>query len=316
MPPFPKIEPYATGMLDVGGGHRLYWEECGNPVGTPALVLHGGPGSGCTTGARRLFDPNSYRVILIDQRGTGRSTPRVDATADLASNTTAHLLADLDVVRRHLGVDRWLVRGASWGVTLALAYAEQHPGYVIAMVLNSVATTRPKEIHWLYHGVRRYFPEEWQRFRAGVPEQARDGDLVSAYYQLLHGPTDDEVRERAAWDWCAWEDAVSPLPGGAPNPRYDDPRFRITFARIVTHYFHHQAWLEPEQLLRDAHRLSGIPAVLIHGRYDLGGPIDTAWELARAWPHAELQVVDTGHTGGGEMTDRILAATARFASLR
>lgn len=312
---FPEIEPYEHGLLDVGDGQQLYWETCGNPAGTPAVVLHGGPGSGCTTGHRRDFDPRAYRIVLFDQRGAGRSVPRVRAETDLSGNTTDHLIADIERVREHLGVERWVVKGASWGVTLALAYAERHPERVRAMVLASVTMTRPADIHWLYHEVGRYFPEEWDRFRAGVPVAERDGDLVAAYHRLLHLQPDLSVRERAARDWCDWEDSILSLePGWAPNPRYDDPAFRMTFARVVTHYFHHQAWLADGQLLADAHRLAGIPGVLAHGRLDLGGPLDVAWQLARAWPDAELRPVGTGHGGGDSMTAVVLEATGRFSS--
>lgn len=300
-------------MLHVGDGHRLYWEACGNPDGRPALVLHGGPGSGCTPGHRRYFDPDAYRIILVDQRGAGRSTPRVGPFTDLSSNTTEHLVADIERLREHLGVDRWLVWGFSWGVTLGLAYAQQHPARVSAMVLASVTMTRPADVHWLYNETGRFFPEEWARFREGVPADEQS-DLVAAYHRLLHGHADLTVREQAARDWCAWEDAAMSLEAGwVPNPRYADPAFRMTFARIVTHYFHHHAWLTDGQLLRDAHRLAEIPGVLVHGRVDLGAPPDTAWQLAGAWPGAELHLVRTGHGGGDEMTVRILDATNRFA---
>jgi proline iminopeptidase len=310
--PFPPIEPYETGFLDVGDGQSLYWEACGNPDGQSAVVLHGGPGSGCTAGARRLFDPGAYRIILFDQRGAGRSRPRVEVTTDLSTNTTARLVADLERLREHLGVDRWLVRGASWGVTLGLVYAEAHPDRVTAMVLSSVTLTRPADIHWLYHEAGRFYPEAWQRFRAGVPEPERDGDLVAAYYRLLHGQTAPAIREEAARSWCEWEDAASPITDGRPNTRYADPAFRMTFARIVTHYFHHRAWLSDGQILGNAGRLAGIPGVLIHGLSDLGSPIDAAWHLAREWPEAELHAVDTGHTGGDPMTSLIIDATNRF----
>jgi proline iminopeptidase len=304
-------------VLDVGDGQSIYWETCGNPGGKSALVLHGGPGSGCTSGHRRYFDPDAYRIVLFDQRGAGRSTPRVGATTDLSANTTAQLIEDIERLREHLGIDRWLVWGHSWGVTLGLAYAQHYPKQVSEIVLSSVTMTRPADIHWLYHETGRYFPEEWERFRAGVPEAERDGDLVAAYYRLLHEQPDVAVRDRAARDWCDWEDAVLSLEEGwVPNPRYADPAFRITFARIVTHYFHHHAWLADGQLLRQAHRLDGIPGVLIHGRLDLGGPPDTAWQLARAWPSAELRLVGTGHGGGDEMTAAIIGATNRFAWTR
>jgi len=313
---YPEIEPYEQGMLHVGDGHQMYWEACGNPKGKPAVVLHGGPGSGCTTEYRRYFDPATYRIVLFDQRCAGRSTPHAsDPGVDLATNTTPHLIADIELLRAHLEVERWLVWGGSWGATLALAYAERHPGRVTQIVLASVTMTRPDDIHWLYHGVGRFFPREWARFRHGARPAERDGDLVAAYHGLLNDP-DPAVRERAAGDWCDWEDAVVSLePGYERNPRYDDRRFRMAFARIVTHYFHHHAWLEDGILLRDAHRLAGIPGVLVHGRLDLGGPAATAWELARAWPDAQLHLVGTGHTGGGEMTECVIAATDRFARL-
>lgn len=313
---FPVIEPYETGMLDVGDGHHLYWEASGSPTGLPAVTLHGGPGSGCSAAGRRIFSPESYRIIQFDQRGAGRSTPRVDATTDLSTNTTAHLVADIEALRIHLGVDRWVVRGVSWGVTLGLVYAQTYPHRVVGLVLNSVATTRPKEIHWLYHEVGRFYPAAWRRFRDGAPTHERDGDLVAAYWRLLNVQPEVAVRHQAARDWCAWEDAASPMPDGSPNPRYHDAAFRTTFARIVTHYFHHGAWLEPDQILNNATRLRGIPGALIHGRMDLGGPLDTAWLLAQEWRDADLLVVQTGHTGGSQMTSALVEATNVFVDTK
>jgi len=313
---YPDIEPYAHGTLDVGDGNRVYWEACGNPQGKPALVLHGGPGSGCTPGMRRSFDPARYRIILFDQRNCGRSTPHAsDPATSLAANTTPHLLADIEQLRTTLEIDRWLVFGMSWGSTLALAYAESHPEHVSEIVLAAVTTTRPEEIDWLYHGAGRFFPDQWVRFREGVPPAERDGDLVEAYVRLLEHP-DPAVRERAAANWCAWEDAVVATdPGAGPNPRYADPRFRMAFARIVTHYFRHNAWLEDGQLLRDAGRLSRIPGVLIHGRLDISSPLSTAWELAQAWPGSELVIVErSGHSCAEPgMAEAIVAATDGFA---
>lgn len=312
---FPWIEPYETGMLDAGDGQRLYWEASGNPAGLPVVVLHGGPGSGSSPGGRRVFDPARYRIVQFDQRGCGHSEPRVDATADLSTNTTGRLIADIERLRRHLGIERWVIRGLSWGVTLGLAYAETHPERVIAAAFSSVTMTRPEEVRWLYHDAGRFQPRAWASFRAAAAAIGPDDDLVAAYYRRLNVEPDPAVRVRAAADWCAWEDAISPLPGGRGNERYRDPAFRMTFARIVTHYFHHRAWLQPDQLLHRADRLTGIPGALIHGRLDLGGPLDTAWQLASAWPDAQLTVVDTGHTGGQEMTAAILEATSRFARL-
>lgn len=311
------IEPSESGMLDAGDSNLVYWEVCGNPGGKPALVLHGGPGSGCTPRHRRYFDPSSYRVVLFDQRGCGRSTPHAsDPATDLSTNTTHHLLADIELLRDHLGIEKWLLFGQSWGSTLALAYAERHPSRVSEMILLAVTSTRRSEIDWLYRGAGRFFPEQWSRFCSGVPADEQDGNLVDAYYQLLQHP-DEALREQAAANWCAWEDAVVSLaPDARPNPRYDDPRFRMAFARIVTHYFHHLAWLEDGILLRQADRLRGIPGVLIHGHLDVSGPVITAWELARAWPESELIVVGgAGHSSSDPgMSESVVAATNRFAA--
>jgi len=313
---YPPIEPYEAGMLDVGDENLVYWEACGNPDGKPALVVHGGPGSGRTPGHRRYFDPDRYRVVLFDQRGCGRSTPHAsDPATDMSHNTTGHLLADMERLREHLGVQRWLLSGASWGSTLILAYAERHPDRVSQIVISGVTTTRRSEIDWLYRGLARFFPEQWARFRTGVPEADRDGDLVSAYARRMEDP-DPRVRARAAHDWHAWEDAtVSLEPSGKPNAYSDrPPAALLARARICAYYFAHGAWLEEGALLRHAGRLAGIPGVLIHGRLDLGSPLDTAWELARAWPGAELAVIaDSGHTGSDTMSQRKRSALDTFA---
>ena len=300
---YPAIEPYDHGELAVGDGQHIYWETCGNPAGKPAVVLHGGPGSGCVPGFRRFFDPDAYRIVLFDQRGAGRSTPHAsEPNVDMSVNTTEHLLADIDQLRHYLGVERWLVWGISWGSTLGLAYAQRYPEQVTEIILRAVT-------------MARFFPEEWERFRQAVPPADRDGDLVDAYYRLLKDP-DFTVRESAARAWCEWEDAVlSQEQGWQPNPRYEDARFRMAFARIVTHYFHHHAWLEDGALLRDADRLAAIPGVLVHGRLDLGGPPTTAWELARAWPAAELLLVSGGHAGSQEMVAHLVEAADRFAGV-
>jgi proline iminopeptidase len=311
---YPPVDPYDHGMLSVGDGHDVYWETCGNPDGKPAVVLHGGPGSGCTPGLRSLFNPESYRVALFDQRGSGRSTPHSsESTADMSSNTTEHLLGDMERLRRHLGIERWLVYGRSWGTTLGLAYAERYPERVSEMVLAAVCLTQRSDIHWLYHGMGQYFPREWERFRDGVAPEDRDGDLVDAYGRLL-GDSDADVRQRAAQDWCDWEDAiVAHESGGTPNPRYADPRFRMGFARTVTHYFRHGAWLREGRLLDEAVRLAEIPGVLIHGQLDLGSPLAAAWDLARAWPRSELIVLSkSGHTSH-DVSRHVVAATDRFA---
>ena len=242
MEPYPPIEPYDQGMLDVGEGNLIYWEACGNPEGKPGLVVHGGPGSGCSTGVRRSFDPARYRVVLFDQRGCGRSTPHAsDLTTDMSCNTTEHLLADMERLREHLGIDRWLLFGGSWGSTLILAYAQRHPHRVSEIVIPGVTTARRSEIDWLYRGVARFFPGEWERFRAGVPEADRDGDLVAAYAELMEDP-DPLVRAKAANAWCAWEDAVISLESNGKPNAYSDrpPAALLALVRICTHYFRPQ----------------------------------------------------------------------------
>lgn len=314
--PYPPIEPYEHGMLDTGDGNQVYWEVCGNPAGKPALVVHGGPGSGCSTGVRRSVDPARYRIILFDQRGCGRSRPHAsDPATRLTHNTTGHLLADMEQLRERLGVDRWLLFGGSWGSTLILAYAQRHPDRVSEIVIPGVTMTGRSEIDWLYRGVGRFFPQEWERFRAGVPEAERDGDLLAAYARLVADP-DPRVRDAAATEWCAWEDAViSQEPNGKPNAYSDrPPDARLALVRICSHYFAHGAFLEEGALLRDADRLAGIPGVLIHGRLDLSAPVGTAWSLARAWPDARLEIVDdAGHTGSDTMRRRIYEALDGFA---
>lgn len=309
---FPAIEPHARGMLDVSDGHSIYWESCGNPRGKPAVVVHGGPGTGCTEKMRRAFDPERYRIVLFDQRGCGRSTPhasRVDAS--MSANTTHHLIADLERLRAHLEIERWVLSGGSWGTTLALAYAQRFPGRVSGLVLSNVTLSRKREIDWLYRGVARFFPEEWRRFSQGVPEAERH-DLVAAYARLMERP---EARDEAANRWATWEDAVVSL---EPNARriYSDrpPDALLAFVRICAHYFAHAAWLEDDELLRGASRLAGIRGVIIHGRLDLSCPIESAWELARAWPQARFHAItDMGHQANAALRTLMLRAHAELA---
>ena len=314
---YPAIEPYDHGMLDVGDGNLVYWEVCGNPQGKPAVVLHGGPGSGCSTGGRRYFDPQADRIVLFDQRGCGRSTPHAsDLRTDLSVNTTAHLLADLEQLRQSLDIDTWLLFGGSWGATLGLAYAERNPRRVTEMVLGGVTTTRRSEIDWLYRGVAPLFPAQWARFRAGVPPADRDGDLVAAYHRLLQDP-DPAMHMQAAKAWCEWESAlVSVDPEATPDPGRLQPAFQLAFARLVTHYCCHNAWLEEGMLLRHASALAHIPGILVHGRLDLGSPLVTAWELAQAWPKSELVIVSgAGHSSTDPgMSAALITATDRFAT--
>ncbi len=313
---YPEIEPNERGMLEVGDGNLVYWETCGNPRGKPAVVLHGGPGSGCTAWHRRLFDPTAFRVVLFDQRSCGRSTPHASAPeTDLASNNTANLIADIELLRQRLEVDRWLVLGGSWGSTLALAYAETHPDRVTEMILFGVTTGRRSEFDWTFRGgLAALFPEQWDRLRAGAPLAERDGDIVEAYHRLLHDP-DPTVRRRAAEAWCTWESATPAWPPTSGlAERFTDPAYALAFARIVTHYVGHNAWLEDESLLRGAGLLAGIPGVLVNGRFDFQAPIANAWELRRVWPRAELVIVDdAGHSANPGLTRELIRATDRFA---
>ncbi|ASY35504.1 MULTISPECIES: prolyl aminopeptidase [unclassified Streptomyces] len=306
--------PHAHGHLPTDDGHELYWETCGNPEGLPALVLHGGPGSGCSPRFRRYFDPARYRIVLLDQRGAGRSRPHAsDPAHDLATNTTPHLIADLEALRAHLGIDRWLVWGVSFGSFLGLRYAQLHPARVSALVLTGVATGSRAEVEVLTRGLGRYFPEAFDRFRAGVPEAARDGDLATAYRDLLVSP-DPAVRALAARDWTDWETAIIPAPPRS-EPRYEDPRFRLGFVRTVTHYWSQDHFLGGDEVvLRDAHRLHGIPGTLVQGLLDPGNLTGAVHRLAAAWPDASLHVVNDGvHGANAEMAGHLVAATDRYA---
>jgi len=309
-----STEPYETGMLDVGDGHSLYWETVGDPDGKPAVMLHGGPGSGGTPGMRRAFDPERWRVVIFDQRNSGRSTPYAgEPEVDLSANTTPHLVDDLERLREHLGIDRWLVWGGSWGVILGLAYAQAHPERVSELVLVAITDGSRRQVEWMTRDMGRVFPREWERFRDGVPAADRDGDLAAAYSRLLHSP-DPAVRAKAAQDWCDWEDVhVSLAPDATPHLSVKDPAFQLCFARVVTHYWANAHFLPDGQLLREAHRLAGIPGVMVHGRYDVSGPLDMAWALHRAWPDSELVVIgDAGHSSAS-MGPALGAAIERFA---
>ncbi len=317
--PYPEITPYEHGMLEVGDGNRVYWETCGNPRGKPAVVLHGGPGSGCTPWHRRLFDPSAYRVVLFDQRNCGRSTPPASAPdTNLVSNNTANLIADIELLREYLGVERWLVFGGSWGSTLALAYAESHSKRVTEIILFGVTTGRRNEFDWLFRGgVAVLFPENWERLRAAVPAALRDGDIVEAYYRLLHDP-DPAIRQQAARAWCRWESATPAWPPAhGLSPRFRDAAFAMAFARIVTHYVRNDAWLEDGSLLRGAGAIADIPGVMVNGRFDLQAPIGWAWDLKRVWPRAKLVIVDdAGHdASNASITRELIRATDQFAIL-
>jgi proline iminopeptidase len=308
---YPEIEPYEHGMLDVGDGHRVYWELCGNPKGKPVVFLHGGPGGGCTPTQRRLFDPEKYRILLFDQRGCGRSTPY----ASLEANTTWHLVADIERLRRMIGVDKWMVFGGSWGSTLALAYAQKHPETVTELVLRGIFTLRREELLWYYQeGASWIFPDKWEGFLAPIPAEER-GDLMAAYRKRLTDP-DPAIQRMAARAWSLWEgETITLLHNQAYSDEFGDEHYAIAFARIENHYFVHEGWFEEGQLIRDAHRLKDIPAVIVQGRYDVATPPKTAWELHKAWPEARfIMVPDAGHAVSEPgITHHLIEATDAFA---
>ena len=308
---YPPIEPYTSGMLDVGDGHSVYWERCGTPGGKPAVFLHGGPGGGCGPGQRQQFDPALYDVLLFDQRGCGRSLP----FASLEANTTWHLVADIERLRLMCGHERWLVFGGSWGSTLALAYAQTHPERASELVLRGIFLGGQNEGDWLYkYGASELYPEGWAAFSGHIPEAER-GDLVKAYRSRLTSD-DQAVRLAAAKQWSRWEGlTVTLLPDPAMLEEFTEDDHAVAVARIENHYFMHDCWLEPGQLLRDAHKLRGIPGTIVQGRHDCCTPPSAAWALKQAWPEVDLQIVaDAGHlyTEPG-LTDGLVRASDRYA---
>jgi proline iminopeptidase len=309
---YPEIAPYATGRLRVSSGHDLYFEECGNPDGKPVVVLHGGPGAGISPFQRQGHDPARYRIILFDQRGCGQSTPH----ASLADNTTWDLVADMERLRDHLGIDRWQVVGGSWGSTLALAYGVTHPARVTEMVLRGIFTLRQAEIDWFYQaGASMIFPDAFAKYVAPIPADER-GDLVPAFYRRLTG-NDPEARRDCARAWAVWEaTTLSLLPNPGREADFGDDHFAAAFAAIECHYFVNKGFFESDGwLLAQAHKLHGIPGTIIHGRYDMVTPIDTAFLLAKAWPEADLRVIpDAGHTGVEPgIADAMVCATDLYA---
>ncbi|MEC4770920.1 prolyl aminopeptidase [Burkholderia cenocepacia] len=309
---YPPIEPYAHGHLDTGDGHRIYWERCGNPAGKPAVFLHGGPGAGCGSDHRRLFDPERYDILLFDQRGCGRSMPH----ASLENNTTWDLVADIERLREMVGAEQWLVFGGSWGSALAIAYAETHPERVSALIVRGIFTMRRAELLWYYQeGASWLFPDHWEDFLAPIPEAER-GDLMAAYHRRLTGD-DEAAKLEAARAWSIWEGrTITLLPDPALAAHFADGHYALAFARIENHYFVNKGFVEEGQLLRDAHRLAGIPGVIVQGRYDIATPARTAWELSKAWPEATFEIVPgAGHAYNEPgILEALVAATDRFAA--
>ena len=308
---YPEIEPFETGFLDTGDGHRIYWERVGTRGAKPAVFLHGGPGGGCSASHRRLFDPALYDVILFDQRGCGRSTP----FASLDNNTTWHLVADIERLREMIGVETWQVFGGSWGSTLALAYAETHPDRVSELVLRGIYLLTKAEMNWYYQfGVSEMFPEKYEAFIAPIPEAER-GDLVTAYRKRLTGD-DREEQLRCARAWSVWEgETITLLPEPSTSDQFHEAEFALAFARIENHYFIHDGWFEDGQLLRDAGRLKDIPGTIVHGRYDMPCPMRQAWALHKAWPKSEFYPIEgAGHAYSEPgILDQLIRATDKYA---
>jgi proline iminopeptidase len=310
---YPPIEPYQSGRLDVGDGHVLYWERCGTPGTKPVVFLHGGPGAGCSTDHRRQFDPARYDIMLFDQRGCGRSTPH----ASLEANTTWHLVEDIERLRVLAGVEKWMVYGDSWGSTLALAYAQTHPDRTTELVLRGIFTFRKTELDWLFRqgGASEIFPDKWEEFVTAIPEGER-GDFVAAYHRRLTDP-DPAVQLPAAKAWSKWEaETVTLLPNPHVIEQHTSDDFAIAIARIENHYMINGGWLDEGQLIANAERLKGIPGVIVQGRYDCCTPPATAWDLHKAWPEAELNIVpDGGHLFNEPgVLDGLIRATDRFVA--
>ncbi|MDQ2937015.1 MAG: prolyl aminopeptidase [Acidobacteriota bacterium] len=310
---YPEIEPFDTGRLRVSPVHELYYEQSGNPNGKPAVFLHGGPGGGLVPEYRRYFDPNVYRLVLFDQRGAGKSTPH----ASLEDNTTWHLVEDIERLREHFGIQRWLVFGGSWGSTLSLAYAQTHPDRVTALVLRGIFLCTPKEIAWFYQqGANAIFPDTWEQYIGEIPEAERT-DLLHAYHRRLMSDN-EAVRLKAAKAWSIWEGSTSKLfPDQNLIEHFGEPQTALALARIECHYFVNNVFFDSENyLIEHIEKIRDIPAVIVQGRYDIVCPIMSAWDLHRAWPEAQLQIIpDAGHSiSEPGIVDALVKATDRFGS--
>jgi proline iminopeptidase len=309
---YPEIQPYAQHRLVVEPPHSLYVEECGNPDGIPVVFLHGGPGAGFQPWNRRFFDPEQYRIVLFDQRGSGKSTPH----ASLEGNTTQALVADIERLREFLGIDQWLVFGGSWGSTLGLAYAEAHPTRVTGLILRGIFLCRQQDLRWFYQdGASHVFPDAWEEYERVIPLAER-GDFMAAYYKRLTGH-DEIARMAAAKAWSIWEGMCSTLkPSTSVVDHFSDPHTALSLARIECHYFMNKTFMRSDtQLLEDAHRIANIPGVIVHGRYDMVCPLDNAFALHKAWPRSELSIIrDAGHSAAEPgIVDALIKATRDFA---
>ncbi len=312
---YPELKPYREFFLPVTHGHSLYVELCGNPQGMPVVVIHGGPGGGCGPSSRRFFDPNDYHIILLDQRGAGRSLPH----ASLEANTTQHLIEDFELLRCELGISKWLLFGGSWGATLALAYAQAHPNRALGLILRGVFLGRQKDVDWIYEagGASRIFADYWQVFQKPLvnTDAEATGEMVNTYYKLLCG-TDELKRFAAAKAWAAWEGSIATL-----NPRphlgddFSDGHFALALARIECHYFVNQCFFEPNQLLKNMHKISHLPGIIVHGRYDMICPAEQAFEVHALWQACQLHIVrDAGHAQQEPgIVDNLIKATREFA---
>ncbi|WP_432773162.1 prolyl aminopeptidase [Francisella salimarina] len=311
MPLYPEIEPFNQEFLKVSDIHTIYFEECGNPSGKPALFIHGGPGGGIQPSYRQYFNPDKYRVILVDQRGCGKSTP----FAELRENTTQDLIEDFEKIRKKLNIDKWMLFGGSWGSTLGLAYAQAYPDVVTELVLRGIFLGREKELSWLYqHGASMVFPDMWEKYIEPIPVEQRK-DFISAYHSILTGD-DEKLKQQAAVAWSVWEASTSKLFVDKKSiDRYGEDKFSLAFARIECHYFKNKLFVEEAQLLKDAHKIKDVPGVIVQGRYDMVCPAVSAWDLHKAWPKAELDIVaDAGHSiSEPGILEALVRATDKFA---
>lgn len=311
MPLYPEIEPYNQEFLKVSDIHTIYFEECGNPNGKPALFIHGGPGGGIQPSYRQYFNPDKYRVILVDQRGCGKSTP----FAELRENTTQNLIEDFEKIRKKLNIDKWMLFGGSWGSTLGLAYAQAYPEVVTELVLRGIFLGREKELSWLYqHGASMVFPDMWEKYIEPIPVEQRK-DFISAYHSILTGD-DEKLKQQAAVAWSVWEASTSKLFVDKKSiDRYGEDKFSLAFARIECHYFKNKLFIEEAQLLNEAYKIKDIPGVIVQGRYDMVCPAVSAWDLHKVWPKAELDIIaDAGHSISElGILEALVRATDKFA---